>query len=233
MVTRRASLRYEELQLDLIVQEYRSQGFEIDRNFSVANSNYTFDAVAKKTPEGKIIFIELLNRDRAASENEVRIAALNSAAKEYPKAEVDFRYLDTQVAPYVALMEQGSRRAQRSDLATLLKRKLPPKPKSELEGSISLLELWCLHTLTIRAYAATLPHPLSEEENVLDLYNHYLRLDVFVQPEQSEQGVEFDLFQIHEAVMSATQGAVVEVEYSNQLREHVKSLRRRLRRLTQ
>lgn len=230
MVTRQTSRRYEELQLQLIVQEYERQKFDVVLDYRIPKMKYIFDARAERKSDGKVVFIELLNSHKEDNMRQGRVTALEQAARAFPDATIDFRYLDREAAPYHALVEQGARPAKSEDLAKLLTRKLPSKKSSPIESSFTLLELWCLHVLTLRAFASSRPNFDVEAESVLDVYNLLLQHGFVNAPEQKVNGIELDLFQIHEAVLSATQGAIVEATFADQLRKHVKSVRRQIRR---
>lgn len=233
MVTRNQMAEYEALQLRLIASEYKSKGFEVDLNvhFPMRGSgSLIFDAVAKKLSEQRIVFIELLNPNRANGDNERRAKDFERVAVEYPYAEVDFRYLDTQAAQYLLQLERGTRRVTANELKSLLSTRIPQAPKGDVLSTARLLELWSLHALTMRAFAAYIAAPAAEPANLLDLYNSLLSSEMLAKPEQLVDDVVFDFFEIHEAVISATQGALVERQYLEQLREHIKSVRKQVRR---
>ena len=230
-MTQRASIRYEVHQLKLIVLQYERRGFIHRVDFGLQESRYRFDAVFESPEDGHLVFVELLSKRRRADVNESRVAALEQAARAFPDAEVDFRYVDSDVEPYAEFSSARSLPVANRNLAGVLKQRLP-NSKGVASSNLDLLGLWYLHALTLREFASFLNESDARSDNVLDIYNRLLSREILSAPEQIEDGVDLDLFQIHEAVLAAVQGAIIEKRYPNELRAHVKCVRRQVSKLT-
>lgn len=227
MVSPEIASRYEALQLRLIVRDYLNQGFVVSRED--ARINVRFDAVVYRESDNQLVFIELLNSRRPVNINEDRVRALERAAQAYPHAKIDLRYIDVEAAPYGALLGQGARPANGDDFRSILKQRLPTPKGNSISNVGLLLELWAIHALALRTVAWAVERPRAATESVLDAYNNLLRRGVLEAPEQIDDTVTLDLFQIHDAVLAATQGAIVEARYPNELRKHIQSVRKQLR----
>ena len=229
MVTREGRERYESQQLLLIAEEYRRQGFSVLTEVALPGSQARLDIVARRASDDMHVIVELLSAARAEASGDARVEILQRAAMVYPSARVELRYLDEQAAPYTALLSRTARAPRMEDLWKALKRRLPSKKTDELSRNSQLLELWAVHALTIRAVALAMSDPLLTSENVLDVYNALLRHQILLPPEAEGKSVTLSLFQIHEAVLAATQGAIVDLTFVTELRLHVQSVRQQVR----
>ena len=231
MVTRTDPEEYERMQLQIIALEYRRLGFEVFLEPRIMSGRFRPDAMAFRASDGRRVFIEILNAKRSTNENQARIQALEFAANEFPEAEIDFRYLDREAEPYAELLARDARCAHQQDLSTLLKIRLPAPKSGDIYNAITLMELWGIHAITLRALANAPPRieANTPASNLLDVYNALLEQARLQPPEQGDDTVIYDLFEVHEAVMAATQGAITEKKYAEQLREHIRSIRKQAR----
>ncbi len=223
---------FERFQLEIIAQDYRSQGFEVETEVQIDGISYVFDAVARRQSDRQQIFIELVNKSGVESLLSERSLAFREASAKFPHARVELRYIDNDASPYFLLRQRG----QALDgvgigvVASILKKKLPPENIQDVAGSMRhFLSLWAIHSLTIRGMANFKYGEQGSEGNILDAYNQLLADGTIVAPETIEEEISLDLFQIFEAISATLHGAVVDIIFLWNLKLHVRSIRNQVK----
>lgn len=219
---------YERYQLDLIASEYRSKGYTVEVESQLPESSLRFDAVARKEAEGKMVLVELVNPNLSEDQIAVRRRAIAETASLFPNALVDFRYIDTKQSAFLEFNKRDDdfRYQQFTDL---LKARFPVFNKKPKYAARQMLNLWVGYACLLRGFGRFCSHPDSETASILDLYNSFLRQGGLVPAERTDDAVNHDLFQMHEVVIAATQGALIDVEYVKQLRGHYQALRKQVK----
>lgn len=226
---------YESYQMRLIAAEYEAKGYRVALEERILALQANFDAVARG-PGGEVVIIEVVNRSRGSGNLEDRAEALRRAAAILPKASVDFRYIDAGQAaffrrPSASAEGSAAKVDSASLLLSLLSTRLPKKPgKGMLSLARAFLDLWALHVATIAAFAHVAPVELGSMTGALDAYDRLLRVEALSPPEQLENPVSLDLYQLHDVAKGLLLAGAVAADEVEELREHVKSARRQIRR---
>lgn len=75
---------YERYQLELILREYASRGFEVSQEAQAEFGNMRFDAIARNRASGQLVIIELVNKAQSRARATERINAIRRLAEVYP-----------------------------------------------------------------------------------------------------------------------------------------------------
>lgn len=218
---------YERLQLELIVSEYRSRGYVVETEAVLPDSQLRFDGIARND-NGELVLLELVNANMSEDEMAARRHVIKETASRYPGALIDFRYVDTKQALFTQL--KLPKDEHRFDtFRKLLRARLSPLDEHPENTSKQMLVLWYGYSSLLRAYARIWSHPQVETASILDLYNSFLKTGILSPAEVKDDKVSDDLFQMHDAMIAATQGALVSLEHVKQLRRHYQWLRKQVR----
>lgn len=221
---------YERYQLELILREYSGRGFDVSQEAQAGLGNMQFDAIAKNRASGQLVIIELVNKAQSRAKAAERINAIRRLAEAYPDAQVDFRYIDVEKSRIH--WWQGAVGGDRYErIEDALNKRLPRRPNDALGSTMYFMQVWALHTATIRAYGRfidilTAP-PVGR--GALEIYNELLRLELLLPPEDLIEGVDLNLFDLHEAVLAIADGAIVNERYLDNLTQHFYEVRRQIR----
>lgn len=225
---------YERRQLEIIALEYKVKGFDVHFDsplpFPSAMLDFRYDAVAYRRDDNELVIIELVSAGRDLAGYEKRLESLELIAREFPRATVDFRYIDRDTIALAVLRENKAVLSIRGDLEKLTRARLNrPNPRKAPQSGY-LVEYWTMHTLIIRSFSAFIDIDGVNSLSVLDLYNKLIADQHIVPPESRVDGLERDLFELHEFVQGAVQGLDVEFEVVSDMRLHVLEMRRQVRR---
>jgi hypothetical protein len=220
---------YERLQLELIASEYRRRGYIVDTEQVLSSGGLRFDCIAR-SERGEMVFVELLNANMSEEQMSVRRRVISEAASLYPEAVIDFRYVDTKDTSF-SRFNHSENRDHFYKFKKLLGLRLPPLDEKPESASKQMLALWYGYASLLRAYARLWSHPEVESASILDLYNSFLKKGILSPAEIKDDQVEDDLFQMHDAMIAVTQGALVSLDYVTQLRRHYQWLRKQVRSL--
>lgn len=219
---------YERYQLDLIASEYRQKGYVVHLEESLPESRWRFDAIARNEVDGEMVLIELVNPNLSEEQINRRRLAIAEAALSFPKALVDFRYIDVKQSNFMQFNNTDENFRGWSFL-DLMNSRVPPFNEHQKNTSRQMLTLWADYTVLLRGYGHLWRHPECETASIMDLYNSFLRAGILKPAEVVTDEVSDDLFQMYDVVTAATQGALVEVSYVKQLRGHYMWLRKQLK----
>ncbi|WP_122669893.1 hypothetical protein [Pseudomonas viridiflava] len=216
---------YERYQLDSIASEYRSRGYVVDVEAQLPDTGVRFDAIARRGDDKELVFVEIVNPRLSDDEIVARRLAIADAALRFPNALIDFRYIDIKQSAFLEFntRDDNSRDQQ---FRELLKARFPVFNKKPKDAARQMLSLWAGYASLLRGLGRLCRHPESEEASILDLYNSFLQRRILVSAEATDDSVSHDLYQMHEVVIAATQGALVDIEYVKQLRGHYQALRK-------
>jgi hypothetical protein len=217
---------YEKLQLELIAHEYRSNGYSVQVETVLPGSGLRFDAIAQND-NGAMVLLELLNPNLSEDEIAARRHAISEAAKRHPNAMVDFRYIDLKQSAFRRFNHADGERIE-DPLKKLLSTRVPALNHDPRSASKQMIALWVAYALLLRAYARHWPKLPSETVSILGLYNEFLHAQILKPAEVGDDQVSDDLFQMHEVVIAATEGASVDLAYVKQLRRHYLWLRKQV-----
>lgn len=218
---------YEKLQLELIASEYRSRGYTVKTEAAPSKVGLMFDCIAQ-SERGELVFVELLNSNMSEDQISVRRRVISEAASLYPEAVIDFRYINTKHTSF-SRYNQSENGGHFHEFQKLLKLRLPPLDEQPENASKQMLALWYGYSSLLRAYARLRSHPEVETAAILDLYNSFLKNGILSPAEVRDDQVEDDLFQMHDAMIAVTQGALINLGYVKQLRRHYQWLRKQVR----
>lgn len=216
---------YERYQLDSILSEYTSKGYTVEVEAQVAGQGARFDAIARRSHGDQLVLIEIVNPNLSDHQIAARRRAIEEAASQNPRALVDFRYIDTRQSAFLEFNKRDDD-FRYQQFRELLSARFPVFDKKPKYATRQLLSLWAGYASLLRALGRFCEHPENETVSILDLYNSFLRHGILVPAERTDDEVSDDLFQIHEVVIAATQGAVVDIGYVKQLRGHYQALRK-------
>lgn len=219
---------YERYQLESIASEYRSQGYSVVIEGQLSESGARFDAIARREGDNKLVLIEIVNAGLSDDQIADRRLAIAYAASRFPDALVDFRYVDTKQLAFLEFNERdyGLRHQQ---FRELLSARFPVFNKNPKYAARQMLSVWADYASLLRGFGRICNHPEDDDASILDLYNSFLQRRVLVAAETMDDAVSQDLFQMHEVVIAATQGAIVGIEYVKQLRGHYQALRKQIK----
>lgn len=220
---------YERYQLELITNEYVSNGFEVLFETALPGSNIFFDAIARRRSDDQLVLIELVSARLTEKQIIARRRSISEAALKFPTALVDFRYIDDNSQALLSVSHNRSRSVRLKQLESLLSEKLPIVKGKPFDAAKEILFLWASYSSLLRGYGYWLKHPECETIILLDLYNDMLRCGFLKPPEKIMDSLEFDIFSLHDAVIASTQGAIVDMTYVIQLRGHYQSLRKQVK----
>lgn len=221
---------YERYQLELILREYASRGFEVSQEAQAGLGNMRFDAIAKNRESGKLVVIELVNKAQSRARASERINVLRRFAEIYPDAQVDLRYIDVEISR-IRWWQEAVGEDRFASIKDILRQRLPRRPASEVGRSMYFMQVWALHTAIIRTYGRFIdlltdpPHG----RGALEIYNKLLRFELLHPPEELIEGVDLNLFDLHEAVLAIAEGALVNDRYLDNLMQHFHSIRQQVR----
>ncbi len=221
---------YERYQLELILQEYASRGFDVSLETQAGIGNMRFDAIAKNRASGQLVVIELVNKMQSKSRASERINAIRRFAEIYPDAQVDLRYIDIEKSRFRWWQELvGEDRS--ANIKDVLNKRLPRRSTSVLGRSMYFMQVWALHIATIRAYGRVIDLLTAppKSRGALEIYNDLLRLQLLHPPEELIEGIDLNLFDLHEAVLAIAEGAAVNDRYLDNLLHHFHSVRQQIR----
>lgn len=93
------------------------------------------------------------------------------------------------------------------------------------------MQVWSLHTATIRAFGRLLDFLTAPPvgRGALEIYNELLRLELLSPPEDLVEGVSLNLFDLHDPVLPIADGAAVNESYLDSLIHHFYSVRQQVR----
>jgi hypothetical protein len=221
---------YEKYQLELILREYEGRGFDVLREAQAGLGNMRFDAIAKNRSSGQLVIIELVNKAQSRARAAERINVIRRLAESYPDAQIDLRYIDVEKSRIHWWQDTvGGDRYE--SIEDAINKRLPRRPKDALGWTMYFMQIWALHTATIRAYGRiidllTAP-PIGR--GALEVYNDLLRFELLLPPEDLIEGVDLNLFDLHEAVLAIADGAIVNERYLDNLVQHFYSVRQQVR----
>lgn len=218
---------YERFQLELIVSEYRSRGYVVEAEAVLPGSQLRFDGIARND-SGELVLLELVSANMSEDQMAARRHVISEAASRYPDALIDFRYVDTKQALF-AQFNLPKEENRFDAFSRLLRARLSPLDEHPESTSKQMLALWYGYSSLLRAYARLWSHPEVETASILDLYNSFLKARILSPAEIKDDEVNDDLFQMHDAMIAATQGALVSLECVRQLRRHYQWLRKQVR----
>lgn len=221
---------YERYQLELILQEYSSRGFDVSLEPQAGIGNMRFDAIAKNRASGQLVVIELVNKTQSKSMASERINAIRRFAEIYPDAQVDLRYIDVEKSR-VRWWQELVGEDRSASIKDVLNKRLPRRSISVLGRSMYFMQVWALHTATIRAYGRIIDPLIAPPRSLgaLEIYNDLLRLQLLHPPEELIEGIDLNLFDLHEAVLAIAEGAAVNDRYLDNLIHHFHSVRQQVR----
>lgn len=218
---------YDRYQLELILREYESRGFEVLQEAQAGLENMRFDAIAKNRESGRLVVVELINKAQSRTRASERINVLRRFSEIYPDALVDFRYIDVEVFR-IRWWQETVGEDRFASIRDILNQRLPRRSASEVGRSMYFMQIWVLHTEIIRAYGHFL-NDLSNGRGALEIYNELLRLKLLYPPEELIDGVDLNLFDLHEAVLAVAEGALINDYYLDSLMQHFHSIRQQVR----
>lgn len=220
---------YERYQLDSIISEYTSQGYTVEIGAHFAATNSQFDAIATRVDDDRMVLIEIVNPNLTEHQIAARRRAIEDAASRFPRALVDFRYIDQRQSAFQEFNKRDDN-FRHLQFRQLLNARLPVFNKKPEQAARQLLGLWGSYTSLLRGFGRFCGHSQNETASILDLYNSFLQRGILVPAERTDDDVSEDLFQVHEVMIAATQGAIVDILYVKQLRGHFQALRKQARR---
>lgn len=221
---------YERYQLELILREYAGRGFDVSQEVQVGLGNMQFDAIAKNRASGQLVIIELVNKTQSRKKAAERINMIRRLAEAYPDAQVDLRYIDVEKSRIRWWQDTvGGDRYEHIEVA--LNKRLPRRPDDALGCTMYFMQVWALHTATIRAYGRFIDFLTAPPvgRGALEIYNELLRIELLHPPEDLIDEVNLNLFDLHEAVLAITDGAIVNERYLDNLTRHFYSVRQQVR----
>ena len=221
------SREYEQYQLKLIGKSYLERGFTVLYNASINGLSYRFDALAQNESD-EIIIIELVNKSQSNDAMKERLKALEEISNLIPRAKVDFRYIDVDAGSF-QMIRRLAQEPRELDLQQALTVRLPRLAGQEEDATLLFLNLWLLHVATIRAYGASLRLNQANSKSLLDLYNEMLQSKDLIAPEVLADSVSQDLFDLYAKAQGAIQGALIGRDTYEQLRGHVREIRKQIR----
>lgn len=118
---------YERYQLELILREYASRGFEVSQEAQAGLGNMRFDAIAKNRESGKLVVIELVNKAQSRARASERINVLRRFAEIYPDAQVDLRYIDVEISR-IRWWQEAVGEDRFASIKDILSQRLPRRP---------------------------------------------------------------------------------------------------------
>ena len=221
---------YERYQLELILREYASRGFEVSQEARAEFGNMRFDAIARNRASGQLVIIELVNKAQSRARATERINAIRRLAEVYPEAQVDLRYIDVEKSRLHWWRDTVGEDSYTS-IEDALKKRLPRRPNDSLGWTMYFMQVWALHMATIRAYGRLLDLLTAPPvgRGALEIYNELLRFELLSPPEDLVDGVSINLFDLHEVVLAIADGAVVNESYLDSLIHHFYSVRLQVR----
>ena len=221
---------YERYQLELILREYASRGFEVSQEAQAEFGNMRFDAIARNRASGQLVIIELVNKAQSRARATERINAIRRLAEVYPEAQVDLRYIDVEKSR-LHWWRDTVGEDRYASIEDALTKRLPRRPNDSLGWTMYFMQVWALHTATIRAYGRLLDLLTAPPvgRGALEIYNELLRFELLSPPEDLVEGVSLNLFDLHEAVLAIADGAVVNESYLDSLIHHFYSVRQQVR----
>lgn len=219
---------YERYQLELIAQEYRGKGYDVSSKVPFVGENLGFDAIAKHKESGKVVVIELVNKSRGKAHALERIRAIERLSTISPEAIVDFRYIDVE-SNRLRQWQENVGEGRRINVLDAVSQRVPRPPVNAVGRSMYFMQIWSLHVATIRSFGRdVVGRP--DGKGGLEIYNELLRLQILLPPEDLVDGVSFNLFDLHEAVLAVAEGAEVNEQYLDGLIKHFRSIRKQIRR---
>ncbi|KPY45364.1 hypothetical protein [Pseudomonas syringae] len=220
---------YERYQLDSIISEYTSQGYTVEIGAHLAATNSQFDAIATRGDDDRMVLIEIVNPDLTDRQIAARRRAIENAASQFPRALVDFRYIDQRQSAFQEFNKRDDN-FRHLQFRQFLNARLPVFNKKPEHAARQLLSLWGSYTSLLRGFGRFCGHSQNETASILELYNSFLQHGILVPAERTDDEVSDDLFLVHEVMIAATQGAIVDIHYVKQLRGHYQALRKQARR---
>lgn len=221
---------YEKYQLELILQEYASRGFDVSLEAQAEIGNMRFDAIAKNRASGQLVVIELVNKTQSKSKASERINAIRRFAEIHPNAQVDLRYIDVEKSR-VRWWQEVVGKDRSASIKDVLNKRLPRRSNSVLGRSMYFMQVWALHTATIRVYGRVIDLLTAppKSRGALEIYNDLLRFELLYPPEDLIEDIDLNLFDLHEAVLAIADGATVNDRYLDSLMQHFYSVRQQIR----
>lgn len=221
---------YEKYQLSLIVREYLSSGYKIiSPSDWLAGSTGTFpDALLEK--DGQLIFIELIHSGLTNSQLEERQLSLKRLSEMYPSAQVDFRYIDNgKIALGQAALEQWADPI--GEIKKILRSKVPNHKENYHEDVSQKVKIWINYSTMLRCFHEAITGRRSDDKSILDIYNILLKKEILIPPEQMDESIKIDFFELYYLMTAVIEGAQIERRKLDEIREHYLCNRRQIRKL--
>lgn len=221
---------YETYQLNLIIQEYVSSGYKIisPADSPTYNSVKLPDALLEK--DGQFIIIELIHAGLSNRQLEERQLSLNRLSEKYPSAKVDFRYIDNgQIALGKADLEQWKHPF--GEIEKILRSKVPNHRKDYHENVSQKIKIWIRYTVMLRCFHRIITGRRNEDKSILEIYNILLKRELLTAPEQVNESINVDFFELYYLMTAAIEGVQIERRKLDELRDHFLCNRRQIRNL--
>lgn len=225
---------YESYQLDMILAEYASRGYQVQQEVRVKKlgRQFVFDGVAVRNDPAETVIIELANAHRFGdNELAARAEAIRQVYGTGDEVLVDLRYIDTRITSASSKANRSTGQPVRAPHPSGAVAALSRKHADTAAGAIVML--WREIAALIRQFAKTHLPEGACDQSVLDLYNMMLMPPFRFVPAESRtraKGKQKDLFDLRYEVDVALEGGAVTLQSIQQLERHLKSLQAQMTR---